>query len=587
VNHTSRRLMLLVVLLVLGSLALAACEPKTEIVEKVVKEAVVEKEVVKEAAPEAVTEAPPASGETESAPTAAPQGSGGGAIIRGDFADAESLNPILFTDNASDIVCQMMYNALVQVNPDDTTVMPDLAERWEVSDDNLTFTYYLRKDVTWHDGEPFTAHDVKFTYEAILNPEINSPRRADFVDLLSPDNIVVVDDHTIRFTLNRIDASWLCCKDIYGILPKHILGDLTPAGFNAAAFNTSEPVGTGPYMFHEWVKDDHVALVSNPNYFDGAPQPEYWYYKVVENETVAFAQLQTGEVDYAVVSAALWEQAQQVEHLDCTSYPRFAFTFYTYNLDPEKTPLFLDVRTRQALLYALDREAMVDSIVFGLGDVAHSTVPPVSWAHNPDNEPVYPYDPERAKKLLDEAGWKDEDGDGVREAHGVEGVTDGTKLSFDLETNAGNQEREQVIQAMQHYWAQIGVEARTAGVEWNALLAKLTETFDFDVIVVGFNWDIDPDQRTMWHTDSYQAGFNVNRYSNPQVDEHLDAALQTVDMEERKVHYYAMQRILAEEAPSPILYFRQGTECWNTRLHEYHANDINPYYNAHEWWVGR
>ncbi len=586
-NHTSRRLMLLVALLILGSLALAACEPKTEIVEKVVKETVAEKEVVKEAAPEAVTEAPSASGETESAPTAAPQRSAGGAIIRGDFADAESLNPILFTDNASDIVCQMMYNALVQVNPDDTTVMPDLAERWEVSDDNLTFTYYLRKDVTWHDGEPFTAHDVKFTYEAILNPEINSPRRADFVDLLSPENIVVVDDHTIRFTLNRIDASWLCCKDIYGILPKHILGDLTPAEFNAAAFNTSEPVGTGPYMFHEWVKDDHVALVSNPNYFDGAPQPEYWYYKVVENETVAFAQLQTGEVDYAVVSAALWEQAQQVEHLDCTSYPRFAFTFYTYNLDPEKTPLFLDVRTRQALLYALDREAMVDSIVFGLGDVAHSTVPPVSWAHNPDNEPVYPYDPERAKKLLDEAGWRDEDGDGVREAHGVEGVTDGTKLSFDLETNAGNQEREQVIQAMQHYWAQIGVEARTAGVEWNALLAKLTETFDFDVIVVGFNWDIDPDQRTMWHTDSYQAGFNVNRYSNPQVDEHLDAALQTVDMEERKVHYYAMQRILAEEAPSPILYFRQGTECWNTRLHEYHANDINPYYNAHEWWVGR
>ncbi len=421
--------MLVAALLVLGSLALTACEPKTEIVEKVVKETVVQKEVVKET----VTEATPEAAEKEGTTPPAAQESTGGTIIRGDFADAEVLNPILFTDNASDIVCQMMYNALVQVNPEDTTVMPDLAERWEVSDDDLTYTYYLRKDVKWHDGEPFTAHDVKFTYEAILNPEVNSPRRADFVDLLSPENIVVVDDYTIRFTLNQIDASWLCCKDIYGILPKHILGDLTPAEFNAAPFNTTEPVGTGPFMFHEWVKDDHVALVKNPDYFDGAPQPDYWYYKVVENETVAFAQLQTGEVDYSTVTAALWDQAQQVEHLDCAAYPRFAFTFYTYNLDPEKTPLFQDVRTRQALLYALDREAMIDSIVFGLADVANSTVPPVSWAHNPDNEPVYPYDPDKAEQLLDDAGWKDEDGDGVREAHGVEGVEDGTKFSFNLE----------------------------------------------------------------------------------------------------------------------------------------------------------
>lgn len=575
-THASRRLVLMVVLVVLGSLTLTACEPKTEIVEKVVKETVVQKEVAREAPLEEGTPAAPAA-----------EAGAGGTIVRGGFADAEVLNPILFTDNVSDIVCQMMFNALVQVNPDDTTVMSDLAERWEVSDDNLTFTYYLHKDVKWHDGEPFTAHDVKFTYEAILNPEINSPRRADFVDLLSPENIVVVNDHTIRFTLNRIDASWLCCKDIYGILPEHILGDLTPAEFNAAAFNTTEPVGTGPYMFDGWVKDDHIALVRNPDYFEGAPRPDRWYYKVVENEAVAFAQLQTGEVDYSTVTAALWEQAQRVEHLDCAAYPRFAFTFYTYNLDPEKTPLFQDARTRQALLFALDREAMVDSIVFGLGDVAHSTVPPVSWAHNPDNEPVYPYDPDKARQLLDEVGWRDEDGDGVREAHGVGGVPDGTRFSFDLEATAGDQEREQVIQAMQQYWAQIGVEATTAAVEWNALLARLTETRDFAVIVVGFNWDIDPDQRAMWHTESFNGGFNVNRYSNPEVDVHLDAALNTTDIAVRKEHYYAMQHILAEEVPSPILYFRQGTECWNTRLHEYHADDINPYYNAHEWWVDR
>ena len=183
--------------------------------------------------------------------------------------------------------------------------------------------------------------------------------------------------------------------------------------------------------------------------------------------------MQTGEADISTVTAALWDEANQTESLDCESFPRFAFLFYIYNLDPEVTPLFQDVRTRQALLYALDRQAMVDSIAFGLADVANSVVPPLSWAYNPDNEPVYPYDTAKAAALLDEAGWRDEDGDGIREAHGVEAVPDGTPFSFELRTDAGNQEREQTIVAMQQYWAQVGVDASTATREWNALLDGL------------------------------------------------------------------------------------------------------------------
>ena len=570
-----------------------ACAPEPQVIEKVVKETVVQKEVVKETV---VVEGTPQVVEkevtkvVEKVVTSTPgpvEVTDGGTIIHCDFADAEVLNPILFTDDASDIVCQMMYNSLIQLNPDDASVVPDLAERWDVSDDDLTFTYYLRKDVTWHDGEPFTAKDVKFTYDMILDEDVNSPRRADFTGLIDAENIVVLDDYTIQFTLNRVDAGWLCCKDSYMIIPEHILGAMTPDEFNAAAFNTTAPIGTGPYMFREWVKDDHVALVRNPNYFEGAPKPDFWYFKVVENETVAFAQLQTGEVDDTEITAALWDEAQKTEGLDCTDFPRLAFTFYTYNLDPEKTPLFQDVRTRRALLLALDRQAMVESIVFGLADVANSVVPPISWAHNPDNKPVYPYDPEQAKSLLDEAGWKDEDGDGVREAHGVMGVEDGTPFAFEIHTNAGNQEREQAIVAAQQYWAQVGVEATPQGIEWNALLAELMETYEYEVILVGFNWDIDPDQKTMWHTDSYGSGFNMARYSNPELDTILDDALATTDIEARKKLYFQMQQILAEDVPAPILYFRRGTWCWRDRVHEFEPNDINRYDNAHMWWVER
>jgi peptide/nickel transport system substrate-binding protein len=591
----------ILVLVVVGILALAACQPQTVIVEKEVKVTEIVTQVVKEMVKETVVVGGTpqviekevtkvVEKEVETVVTATPEPTvvaSGGTVIESSFADAENLNPILSTDTASFEVQCYLYNALVALDPEDASVIPDLAERWDISEDGLTFTYYLRKDVLWHDGEPFTAHDVKFTYDTILNEEINSPRRADFVDILTPEQIVVLDDYTIQFQLTKIDPTWLCCKDIYGIIPEHILGEMTAAEINAAEFNTLAPIGTGPFMFREWVKDDHVALVANPNYFKEGPNLGFMYYKIVENQTVEFAQLQTGEVDFADVTSALWEEAQEQEHLDCKAYQDFGFNFYIYQLDPEKTPLFLDVRTRQALLYGLDRQAIVDSITQGLADVAHSVVPPLSWAHNPDNEPQYPYDPEKAKELLDEAGWVDEDGDGVREAHGVIGVEDGTPFTFEIHTNAGNQEREQLIVTMQQYWNEIGVGAETAFIEWNALLAELTETYEYEMIMVGFSWDVDPDQKTMWHTDSYGGGFNMNKYSNPELDEVLDAALNTADQEERKELYYEMQRILAEEVPAPILYFRRTTNCWNKRLHEYDPNAVDIRGNAHEWWVDR
>ncbi|UCC64643.1 MAG: hypothetical protein JSV36_06250, partial [Anaerolineae bacterium] len=159
---------------------------------------------------------------------------------------------------------------------------------------------------------------------------------------------------------------------------------------------------------------------------------------------------------------------------------------------------------------------------------------------------------------------------------------------FEIHTNAGNVEREQLIVAMQEYWKELGVGAETAFIEWNALLAELTETYEYEVIMVGFSWGTaDPDQKTMYHTDSYGAGFNMNTYSNPELDEILDKGLQIIDQEERKQNYFEMQRIVAEDVASPILYFRNTTTCWNQRLHERDPNANNTTWNAHLWWVER
>ena len=586
-------------LLVIVSLLLSACAtPTAEVIEKVVTQVVTQvvKETVKETViiegtPQVVEKEITKVVEVEKVITATPEPitvQKGGTVIEASFSDAENLNPVLWTDNVSSKVGSMLYNSLVDIDPDNLNPIPDLATSWDISDDSLTFTFHLRDDVTWHDGAPFTANDVKFTYEAMLNEDINSIRRAGLVPILTPEQIVVLDDYTIEFQLSQVDAAFLTTRAIYGIIPQHILGELTPEEFNAAEFNTTSPIGTGPFIFREWVKADHIAVVRNPNYFDGAPNIDFWYLKILEDAIVEFAQLQTGEVDYSdAVTSSVWEEALAQEHLICETFPQFAFTFYIYQMDAEKSPLFLDVRTRQALLYAMDREAMVESIIFGLGEVAKTVMPPISWAYNPDNEPTYSYDVEKAKELLDEAGWKDEDGDGIREAHGVIGVEDGTPFSFEIHTNAGNTEREQVIVAFQQFWAKVGVEAQPTTVDFPTLLAMLTETYEFDMIVVGFGWGVDPDQKTMWHTDSYGGGFNMNTYSNARMDEILDAALLTTDQEKRKEYYYEMQAILAQDVPAPILYFKDGLGCHNKRLHEIYINDIDNYLNAQEWWVER
>ena len=240
------------VVLTLALIALAllsACQPKTVIVEKQVEVTSVVTQVVKETVKETVVvEGTPKVVEkevtkvVENVVTATPeptQVATGGTVIESSFSDAENLNPLLWTDDASSDVGAMMYNGMLMIDVSDLSPQPDLAKDWDVSEDSLVFTFYLRDDVTWHDGEPFTAADVKFTYDTLLNEDINSPRRADLAGILTPEQIEVIDDYTIRFTLSQIDASFLATKTTYGIIPEHILGGMSADEFNAAEFNSS------------------------------------------------------------------------------------------------------------------------------------------------------------------------------------------------------------------------------------------------------------------------------------------------------------------------------------------------------------
>lgn len=508
------------------------------------------------------------------------EGTPGGILIEGSFSDISTLNPVLTSDVPSSDVQAFIFETLAEPNPETIEPVGSLAAAWAVSEDGLTWTLQLQEGVTWQDGETFTADDVKFTYDLHMNPETNSPRTADFTAKIA--SIEVVDDLTISFTLVAPISDFLLDLGVYGIVAEHVWADIPAADVAADGGSTGEDparvVGTGPFIFEQWTVEDNASVVRYDDYWDGAPYLDQIIYKVVPDQSAGVQQLITGELDWfgGVPEASVTE-------LDGTDVgifesPTLSFTFYGTNMDPEKTTLFQEANVRKALLYALDREAMIQTIRFGYGEVAIGTMPVLSWAYNPEGiEEAYAYDPELAMQLLDEAGWVAGD-DGVR-------AKDGQRLAFSMYTNAGNVAREAYLTAAQEFWAQIGVEMTPQLEPFPALVERITETFDFEVVLIGFNWSATPDQSVMWGCESYPLGFNFVRYCNEEVDAIAAEALSEPDQATRIEMYTEMQNLVLADLPMAVLDFPTSITGLSNRVHNLFPSAVNERFNPEMWWI--
>lgn len=505
----------------------------------------------------------------------------GGTLIEGSISDISTVMPVVTDDDASFDFQSLIFESLITVNPFTLEPVGLLAESWESNEDASQWTLNLREGVTWHDGEPFTAEDVKFTYELHMNEATGSSYTADLSSKI--ESIEVIDDQTVQFNLTGPLPDFLVDVAVYGIVAEHIWGDVDPAAVKqdpgATGTDPSRVVGTGPFQFVEWITGDNARAEKYADYWQAEPILDEYIYKVVPDQAAGAQQLQTGEIDFMQglppTSVAEFEGTD----VEVVAADRLSFTFFGFNLDPERNSVFQDQNVRQALLYSLDREAMVEEIQGGFGQVAIGTMPPLSWAYNPDGiEMTYPYDPDQAMQLLEDAGWTDTDGDGVREK-------DGQRLSFTMYTNAGNNVREQYLVAMQQYWAEIGVEMTPQLEPFPELVDRVTETHDFDIFLLGFGWSAGPDQSAMFACDSYEGGFNFGRYCNEEVDAILAEANSIPDQDERVELYTQFQNIVMEELPVAILDFPQMPTGVNNRVHNIFPSDINVYWNVHTWWV--
>jgi peptide/nickel transport system substrate-binding protein len=459
--------------------------------------------------------------------------------------------------------------------------VPALADSWEVSADGLTYTFHLNPEATWHDGTPVTADDVAFSFDRQSNPKTGSSYTGTFTQAVASWN--VVDDHTIEVIATSPNADFLF--DAYcPIMPKHIWESISPEDWSGDPGSTgqdpSRVIGTGPFIFEGWTQGETVVLAANPDYYGPKPQIEGFTYRVWPEATQSVEALRAGEIDVVVdVPAADTEEIKNADGLDVAIYPTYGFTFYAYNLDSEKTELFQDLRVRQALFIALDRESIVNDIFLGYPDVAVGTQPLLSPAYAPDEVATqYAFDPDRSRQLLEEAGWRDSDGDGIREK-------DGQPLAFEITYPSGTPENDRLVTYMQQAWKEVGAEVTPVVMQLPALIKVVAETFEYDVALLGLNFDATGNQGALFNCDQYKVGFNVMKYCNPKVDELNQKARTTLDPEEHRALLVEAMNITNDDLPIGPLLFRNDRTGYNDRLQNFHPTGASLLWSIPYVWI--
>jgi peptide/nickel transport system substrate-binding protein len=490
-------------------------------------------------------------------------------FVESSIGDARRLNPIIANDSASATINDQVFNGLLKYDKN-IKLIGDLAERWKVTNHGKTITFYLRKGVKWHDGVEFTADDCLFTYQKFIDPNVATPYSSSYTDVKKAE---VVSRYVFRVTYGEPFSpaleSWTA-----GIVPKHLLDG---KDINTDSFNR-HPIGTGPYKFKEWVSGQKIVLEANNDYFEGRPNIDQFIYRIIPDSSTMFQELLSGGVDMMGLNPLQYLRKSETprikENYVKFRYPANAFTYMGYNL---LNPLFDDMEVRQALSYAIDRKGIIDGILLGLGRPCTGPFSYVSWAYNP-NAKSYAYDPERARRMLAQAGWRDENGDGILEKKGK-------PFRFTIMTNQGNTERIRSAEIIQQNLKAVGVAVNIRVMEWQAFLEQIDKR-SFDAIILGWSMGRDPDIYDIWHSSKTKKGeYNFIGYKNPVVDRLLVEGRRTFDIKKRKKIYYRIHAILAEEQPYAFLYVPDATPIVHKRFKGVKVEPLGIMYNFIHWYV--
>ena len=541
---------------------------------------------------------------------------GGGADqtpVEGDWlvlafeAEADKLNRVLSTNAYTGYIMEgsmgsMVAEYLLGYDPETWRVeKPLLAESYpEISEDHLTYTFTLREGVRWHDGEPFSAEDVLFSIKATMNPFADSAElRGYFADLAN----VVVEGRTIRFEMSQpywLNADMLGStlpivpKHVYdpeGVLDQYSYADILTASerndetlrawgeaFNRHPANRS-PVGTGPYRFESWDSGSELVLVRNEDYWGEQAYLDRIVIRFITDATAALTALKAGEIDFNHRLTSI-QYAQQTSGADFEAqFEKTTYkvpSYYYIGWNPQR-PFFADKRVRQAMTMLIPRQDIIDNLRFGLAEIATSHFNPSSADFNPNLEP-FPHDPDRAAALLDEAGWVDSDGDGIRDK-------DGLKFSFEYLGSAGSQFTEQLIPIMKEAFARVGIEMTERRLEFTVVVESMRDK-RFDAFGGAWVSPLAGDPHQLWHSSSSEnRGSNFVSFINAEADLLIEAARLEFDSEKRKELYWRFQELVHEEQPYTFLFYPEESAAYHRRFQQVDFLPVRPGYDLTKWFV--
>ena len=494
----------------------------------------------------------------------------GDAFIDSSIGDASTLIPILASDSASHGVAALIYNGLVKYDKD-LKLTGDLAESWDILDNGVRIRFHLRKGVLWHDGHPFTAHDVLFTYKTMCDPKTPTAYADPFLQIK---DARIIDDFTFEVTYKSPFAPALESWSL-SILPEHLL-----KGRDIVKSELSRhPIGTGPYTFQSWESGAKIVLQSNHKYFEGRPYINTYVYRVIPDSATMFLELKSGAIDRMGLTPLQYQRQTETSYFKDNfakyRYVSFAYTYLGYNL---KHPLFTDKLVRQALSYAINKQELIDVVLMGLGQIATGPYKPGTWAYN-KNVRSYPYNPSKARELLAQAGWKDHDNDGIIDRNG-------TPFQFTILTNIGNAQRAKCAEIIQYRLNQIGISVKIRIIEWASFINQFINQRRFDAVILGWTIPQDPDLYDIWYSSKTKPEeLNFVSYRNTEVDTLLEKARHTFNFDERKKCYYRIQEILAEEQPYTFLFVPDALPIISSRFHGIVPAPIGIDYNFIKWYV--
>ena len=494
----------------------------------------------------------------------------GDSLVEGTIGEASTLIPLLATDSSSHAVAGQIYNGLVKYDKN-LNIVGDLAESFDISKDGLVITFHLHRGVKWHDGVPFTSRDVLYTYNVTIDPKTPTAYAEDFKQVK---NMAAPDAHTIRVTYDAPFAPALASWGV-SILPAHLLEgkDITRSPLARA------PVGTGPYRFKEWVSGQKIVLEFNPDYFEGRPYIDRFIYRIIPDSSTMYMELKAGAIDLMNLSPV--QYARQTSSENFTSrfnkyrYPSSTYLYMGYNL---RHPLFGDKRIRQAMTAAINKDELIQGVLFGMGQKAHGPIVPGRWAYNPAVKDIG-YNPKLAAELLAQAGWKDKNSDGIL-------VKDGKPFKFTILTNQGNQQRLMTAQIIQQRLRQVGIDVHIRIVEWAAFLKEFVNKGNFEVVLLAWSISQDPDMFDIWHSSKNKPGeLNFVGYNNAEVDRLLIEGRNTFDIQKRKNAYFRIQEILADEQPYTFLYVPDALPVVSSRIRGVEPAPAGIGHNQNRWFV--